>query len=173
MTGRTALRVVIILAAVALGAVLMQRADAEFELLPRSPSIGWEPTYSRVRNTLPWAGVAATLGAAGLIAADPRSRRRPWPPGAITVAAAAFTMSVVIAFYLLTFPPSLRANRDYINLAAQLGTGVSGAVIGAWAALLLGPRRRRRAPMRLAGLLVGGLWMLDVVLLILYGVIFG
>ncbi len=151
----------------------MRRADAEFELLPSRPSSAWEHRYSRVRNALPWAGVAATLGAAGLVAADPRSRRRPWSAGAITVATAAFTAAVVIASYILTFPPAFRANRDFINLGDQLGTRVPGAVIGVWVALLLAPRRRRRAPMELAGLLVGGIWMLDVVLLILYGVIFG
>lgn len=173
MIGRTVLRTAIILAVVALGAVLMQRADAEFELLPSRPSLGWEHRYSRVRSALPWASVAATLGAAVLVAADPRSRRRPWSPGAITVSVAAFTTVLVISSYILTFPPALRVGRDFINLADQLGTRVPGAVIGAWVALLLAPWRRRRESMELAGLLVGGLWMLDVVLLILYGFIFG
>jgi len=171
MTGLNVLRAAIILAVVGLGFVLVQRADAEFVRLGRQPSA--DEAYSRVRNGLHWAAVAATLGAAGLVATDPRSRRRPWPPGAITVAAAAFTAGVVIAFYVLTVPPIFRSRGDFMGMGDQLEAKVPGAVIGAWAALLLGPRRRRRDPMELAGLLVGGLWIVDAVLLIFYGAIFG
>lgn len=177
MSGRTALRIVIVLAAVALGFVLVRQVDAKYTSLgmtsTRRNDYDRMRNYNRMRSGLTWIAVAATLGVAGVLVTDPRSWRRPWSPGAITTAAATFTTVAVIALHLLTATPMSRAHGDFLDMGGQLDTLVPSAVIGAWATLALAPRRRRRDPLELAGLLVGGLWMTVVAALIGYGVIFG
>jgi hypothetical protein len=168
------LNVAILLATIGSAAVSVRWADREFRRVepptetarpvPR-PEWFWalNRPYRRLQFDWTWVCVAATVGMGAVVARDPRPRRR---PGAIVVIVALLVGVVSAAHYLVTAPAIFRTHGDCYGLHNALQVRVPGAILGAWA-LTWG----RKAEWR--GRLIGWMWMVQVGMLVAYGILFG
>ncbi len=168
--------ILVLLAAVCLTVVAVRWADGEFQRLdPPEPKVhsverpDWiwaiQKPYRWVQNSWFWIGSVATLAMGALVALDGR-RRRPYSSGPIVVMVALVVGSLTAIHFLLTASAFFKLNGICYGLQNALFFRVPGAILGALVAT-----RARKIDWR--GTLVAGLWMMDVALLIAYGVLFG
>lgn len=173
----------IVLTAIGLAIALVQWSDKAYVRVIGSPirlpavsRPDWvwrlNVPYRRVVHNWPWVGVAATVGAAGLIARDRRtwSRRGLSRPGTVLILVILVVGSVTLMSQACA-PPS--PNGLCFSLTSALVWRVPGAVVGFWVVAWF--RRRRGVSdwrQRLAHL-VGWGWVGNLVLTIAYGVLFG
>jgi hypothetical protein len=164
------MRSLILAATAALAVVLLRWADMEFMSGSGIRREGLGFILSRLTNDWQWICVAATVGAAAMHLASGRLKR-PASAGAIVVAVASLVTLGTIAMNLLLPPASGQAlqHRIFHDLRTPLQIHVPGAIIGAWVASIIAPRRCRRDSLEVASRLVGWMWMLDPVVLIFGG----
>jgi hypothetical protein len=162
----------ILLATIASAVVAVRWADREFQRVePPSGTVWSVPRpewvwalnrpYRRFQHDWTWVCVAATAGMGAVVARD--SWRR---AGTIVVIVALLVGIVTTAHYLLAAPPISRRNGASYGLHNALQVRVPGAVLGTWAVTW-----GRKSDWR--GRLIGGMWMVEVGMLIAYGVLFG
>jgi hypothetical protein len=162
----------ILLATVASAAVAVGWADGEFqrveppsEIARPVPRPDWvwamNRPYRRFQFDWTWVCVAATVGMGAVVARGP-SR----PPGTIVVIVALLVGVVTVGHYLLTAPAIFRTNGDCYGLHNALQVRMPGAILGAWVVTW-----GRKSGWR--GRLIGGIWMVPVAMLVVYGILFG
>jgi hypothetical protein len=162
-------------------------ADREFvRVEPKAPDVnthvverpdwfwGLIYPYRRFQHDWIWVCVAATLGAGAVLARDGWGRRSLSRPGTNAVFVMLLVGGLTAAQQLLVRHPIFASayGMSY-DLIEVLNAGVPGAIIGAWVVSWFGSRRRDPDWRERFARLVGWLWMVDVAMLIAYGLLFG
>jgi hypothetical protein len=130
--------------------------------------------YRRFQHDWIWVCVAATLGAGALLARDGWGRRSLSRPGANAVFVMLLVGGLTVAQRLLAWMPRfVAAQGTSHDLDEVLNAGLPGAIIGSWVVSWFGSRRRDPDWRERFARLVGWLWMVDVAMLIAYGLLFG
>ena len=132
--------------------------------------------YGRFRHDSLIVTAMLTLGAAGVLASDPRTwkRRGPLRPGAVAVGVALAIGVLAAASAAIGAPAFVSPPSFWYNYTNLIEYRASGAVLAAWATLALGGLWRPCSDWRDAfGRVVGWCWIGSILSMLLFPLLFG